>query len=1159
MTHPPTQYDPERHDPERHPFEILADEFTERCRRGEHPTVEEYALRHPEHADQINRLFPSIMMIEQLGQVEHTDRRSAQTDAHRSHRTVERLGDYRIIQEIGRGGMGIVYEAVQESLGRRVAIKVLARQALLDQKHLRRFDREARTAAALHHTNIVPVFGVGAQNGYHYYVMQLIRGIGLDEVIAEFNRIGFDKGETKGTRSQDALDKGRASHVNSVVRSLHGGTYFRPRKPDLAEDDEQLMDLGRAPRGSATHTELANTKADLINAKDTSVDGNTEAAPEAKQTTPEEPLRELGDDYWHSVATIGLQVSDALYYAHSQGTLHRDIKPANLLLDTEGIVWIADFGLAKALEQDDVSLTGDVVGTLRYMAPEQFLGHADHRSDIFSLGLTLYELLTLKPARDDSSRTHRMIGSGNDPGIERPKRIHPELPSDLETIVLKACAHHPTDRYQSAQELAADLHCFLEDRPIQARRSNVFERFIRWSRRNPAVASLSATAILLLVAVALVTSVGYIQSSRALQRESEQRERAETEKQKAEKTLEISLDALDNIYRRFAPDRMVVPRSLTIDVNDGESIPVPSQLVLSRETASLLEDILEFYDRFAQQDSDNIRLREEAARANRRVGDIQQRLGAYEKARNAYFRAIDSYEKLSSDAEGNTEYQIELARIHNELGSVYAAWQKEEDAANSFDKAIEILQSRATHATATSDVKFELARTYYLLGKRKHPEPGAGPPGAGPPGHRDPPGLGPPGHWPPGPRSVEWGPSSARPDDPERARDADAEGRDRRFEAPPSGRPPLGPPPFGPPGDAPPRDGPPHAGPPHAGPPHAGPPRPGPPRAGQSGGAGQPHRPYGPEMPPQLGTHQLDLAIELLTDLANEYSAHPEYRYLLALCYRDRAHGPQSDDSDAAIHLLERLNQQHPTVADYQYELSETYAMTDVRVLAMWQLDDAEQRLRRALAYAESLCAEHPNIPEYAHGHAHTNLKLGTVLLRNAPRLPGPDRNHHLDEAVEHFRTAVRIQEQLAKQFSNVTSYQIWLAKMYESLAEGLDDSNHPEDARTSVERSIAILEQTHKENPELEFINRSLAQNHDTLADILDRQDDHNGAKAARRRADELYAPPFDGPRRPARSRRPPIEPSGDDHSSDESGGDKNDAREGSVGAPAQSSQPVQ
>ena len=222
----------------------------------------------------------------------------------------------------------------------------------------------------------------------------------------------------------------------------------------------------------------------------------------------------LSRRYWQSVARIGAQAADALHYAHQRGTLHRDIKPANLLVDLQAIVWITDFGLAKAMEHDEVSQTGNIVGTLRYMAPERFRGEAEARSDVYSLGLSLYELITLPAAYEHSSPSD-LLRRISEERVARPRAVNPEIPRDLETIVLKAMAREPSHRYGSAEDLTDDLTRFLEDRPICARRLSVVERLWRWSRRNRAVAALSGLAIVLLVMVAVVATVRYVRTMRA--------------------------------------------------------------------------------------------------------------------------------------------------------------------------------------------------------------------------------------------------------------------------------------------------------------------------------------------------------------------------------------------------------------------------------------------------------------------------------------------------------------------------------------------------------------------------------------------------------------------------------------------------------------------
>src|SRR5262249_14165505 len=262
------------------------------------------------------------------------------------------------LREVARGGMGIVYEAVQESLGRHVALKVLPPHGLVDAKHLERFRREARAAARLHHTNIVPVFGVGEHEGIHYYAMQFIQGQGLNAVLQEL------KGRRQqGTAPGAEQGQGPATLAASVAQGLLTGQFAS----QVANGCEAGSSGGDAVAESTRGT------------RGRCPDASEAAGIESGLTTQTET------QYPRSVAQVGVQVADALAYAHQQGILHRDIKPSNLLLDTHGVVWLTDFGLAKAEDADELTSPGDIVGTLRYMAPERFGGQADARSDVYSL------------------------------------------------------------------------------------------------------------------------------------------------------------------------------------------------------------------------------------------------------------------------------------------------------------------------------------------------------------------------------------------------------------------------------------------------------------------------------------------------------------------------------------------------------------------------------------------------------------------------------------------------------------------------------------------------------------------------------------------------------------------------------------------------------
>jgi WD40 repeat protein/Flp pilus assembly protein TadD len=244
-------------------------------------------------------------------------------------------------------------------------------------------------------------------------------------------------------------------------------------------------------------------------------------------------LSDSGQQYWQSVARIGMQVADALAHAASQGVLHRDIKPSNLLLDGSGNVWVTDFGLAKAAsDSDDLTHTGDVVGTLRYMAPERFSGQGDLRSDVYSLGLTLYELLALRPAFDEVNRNRLVKQVMHDEPV-RPRKLDPAVPRDLETVVLKAIARDPAQRYQTPAEMAEDLERFVEDRPVRARRASEAEKLWRWCRRNPLPASLLAGIVLVFLAGFVGVFLQWRQTEAARKNEQSQRGRAEAARDEA--------------------------------------------------------------------------------------------------------------------------------------------------------------------------------------------------------------------------------------------------------------------------------------------------------------------------------------------------------------------------------------------------------------------------------------------------------------------------------------------------------------------------------------------------------------------------------------------------------------------------------------------------
>ena len=447
----------------------LANDYLERCRNGARPPLSEYTAKHPELEEQIRDLFPMMLMMEDNAP-------SGQAETPSEEVQLEQLGDFAIQRVIGRGGMGIVYEAIQESLGRHVALKVCPSTARMSPRNRERFRRESRAAALLHHTNIVSVFAVGEQDGMLYYAMQYIRGASLDDVIREL-RILWQSNPAS------------VSRVSSVPSNASRQSYDVPSAASAV-----AMSLVGEQDGLASMPELR------MASKHATGDTADVSLPSASNSGSSR-----GGQYWESVARIGMQVADALSYAHTQGTLHRDIKPANLMLDHSGTVWVMDFGLAKSLEEDDLTRDGELIGTLRYMSPEQCTGSPDVRSDVYSLGLTLYELLALQPAFGDLHRSKLVRAIAEQEPIP-PRKINPQVPKDLETIVLKAIEKDPARRYSSAAELEGDLLRFLEGEPIKARPTSNLERLNKWVRRRPLVASLcSALLFLCVVSFALIS------------------------------------------------------------------------------------------------------------------------------------------------------------------------------------------------------------------------------------------------------------------------------------------------------------------------------------------------------------------------------------------------------------------------------------------------------------------------------------------------------------------------------------------------------------------------------------------------------------------------------------------------------------------------------
>jgi len=498
-----------------------------------------------------------------------------------------RLGDYRLLREIGRGGMGIVYEAEQMTLRRRVALKVLPFAAGVDDRQLRRFRTEAEAAAHLHHSNIVPVFAVGSERGVHYYAMQLIEGQSLAALIAELQRVASGQWPVAGGERTAAHGQGSAD------------AHVREGTPPLARSETPSpVATGRAPL--ATHYSLSTA--------------HSTRSP----------------SFFRMAASLARQAAEALEYAHQMGVIHRDIKPANLLLDPRGQVWIADFGLAQIQTNAGMTMTGELLGTLRYVSPEQAMakrGLVDHRTDIYSLAATLYELVTLTPVFDGKDR-HALLRQIGFEEPRPPRSLNRAIPFELETILLKALAKSPADRYGTAQEFADDLQRFLEDKPIQARRPTLVERVRKWSRRHP---SLVVAGFLLL----LVIIGGLVVNSRmvgaALKKEKE----------------------------RAAEARRAV--DLLVEVSEEELAEHPWSQSIRRR---LLETALQYYHGFIETHGDDPASQKDLEKGKARIRSILDELATLQGA-NLLRLAIQP--DVQKDLDLTEGQRRELADLNNRM------------------------------------------------------------------------------------------------------------------------------------------------------------------------------------------------------------------------------------------------------------------------------------------------------------------------------------------------------------------------------------------------------------------------------------------------------------------------------------------------------------
>ena len=523
---------------------------------------------------------------------------SKENPASTSREELGTLGDFRLVREVGRGGMGVVYEAEQITLRRRVALKVLPFAAALDHRQLERFRNEALAAANLRHDHIVPVFAVGMDRGVHFYAMQFIEGQSLATLVDTLRL-------KRGQKSPKALLSGNVLSSRNALSSQgdSGPFHSSPADATTAHAYRLSANTPSYPASNASSNEVAIPA---------NVSKNMQAG---------------SRDRHRWVAELGLQAANALDHAHQMGVVHRDIKPANLLLDGHGQLWIADFGLARINQDPGLTRTGEILGTLRYASPEQALarpGVIDHRTDVYSLGATLYELLTLQPIFDGKDRNRLLAQIATDDPVS-PRRLDPTISPELETIVLKACAKERDDRYLSARDLAEDLKRFLDDRPILARPPSPIERLLKLARRHKAVAVTSLVALgIMLVSL----SVANLLVNNAYKSERLKADEANQQRLLAEKSFNQAREAVEQL----------------VNISEEQLANIPPLEGVRRR---MLEVALTYYEDFIDQaqDSADPALEQELAASRTKVRTIVAELTSLAGAAQFRFLADPRVQK----------------------------------------------------------------------------------------------------------------------------------------------------------------------------------------------------------------------------------------------------------------------------------------------------------------------------------------------------------------------------------------------------------------------------------------------------------------------------------------------------------------------------------
>ena len=664
--------------------ELLAS-YVDRLHRGEQLDPEQILADHPTLGQELLECLEGYVDYPRAGAGEEP---------------LGTLGDYTLRRKVGSGGMGVVYEAWQNSLDRHVALKVLPAGVAADTKSYSRFLREAQIAAKLNHPSIVAVYGFGVESNTPYYAMEFVEGETLAQIL--------DPLEAEGER--DAPEAAvRISRIFIRSQERAGGDELSVDEKRTG-GEKRTGDKKRSGAAEATVGPEAEAWTEAKGALKAGSEGEVAAqaaAAAVPSPTKAAPVKEARESIGYaSLANAFADVADALHHAHSRGVIHRDIKPSNLILDrgsdaggaSHVRVRILDFGLARLEGQERLTASGEFLGTPIYVSPEQAQARKipiDHRTDIYSLGATMYELLTLRPpfkGRDYQDTLSQIISK--DPSA--PRGFNPRVPRDLETIVLKCLRKAAQDRYGTAEALAQDLRRFARGEPIEAQPQPAWEKWARrfWRHRGAAIAAAVMVAIAL---AAFAASSFFIWK----------------EQQRTQKALDQVAAQRVRADRNFRKARAAVDEMLS-QVGQSWLVSVPGMEDVRR---LLLQKALRFYQDFLAEEGEDPEVRREAGRAQLRMGDILFMLGRHAESEAAYREAIARSSALASEWPDDLAYRHDLARAHAGLADLLRATGRHEDAKKSAGAARDILASLAQQSPAEGAYREDLASAEGRVGK----------------------------------------------------------------------------------------------------------------------------------------------------------------------------------------------------------------------------------------------------------------------------------------------------------------------------------------------------------------------------------------------------------------------------------------------------------